>query len=127
MPAPGPCVNSGPPQDPVSPRAACAKDARKAEAREGGLAGVLWGELRGACGEGMPVVRQAVAGSICQWFPGRRECQEACVCGCEPGGDSPMSDRGLYTKRGFIPGSQHLDRLCAGAARGSLSRPAAFH
>lgn len=112
---PGPCVT----------HPACAKDARKAEAREGGLAGCCGESWKGR--EGMPVVRQEVAGSICQWFPGRRECQEVCVSGCEPGGDSLMSDRGLYTRSGFIPGSQHLDRLCAGAAHGSLSRPAAFH
>lgn len=111
---PGPCVTQG---------SLCQRC--QAEAREGGLAECCGESWKGH--EGMPVVRQAVAGSICQWFPGRRECQEMCVSGCEPGGDSLMSDRGLYTRSGFIPGSQHLDRLCAGAAHGSLSRPAAFH
>lgn len=117
MPAPRSSVNSGPPQDTVSPRAACAKDARKAEVREFGLAGVLWGELEGACGEGMPVVSpgQSMAASIWQWFAGRRECQEVCVSGCEPGGDSLLSDGGCTPRRGsYQAPSIWID--CAGAA-----------
>lgn len=51
-------------------------------------------------GEGMPAIWQAVAGSICLWFPGRRECREAHGSGCAPGGDSLMSDTGLCTKMG---------------------------
>lgn len=88
--------------------------------------------LPGCCGESWEGraggdACATVAGSICQWFPGRRECQEVCLSECEPGGDSLMSDRGLCTERGVIPGSQHLAGVCAWAARGSLSRPAAFH
>lgn len=78
MPAPGFSVNSGSPQDPVSPQAACAKDARKAEAREFGLAGVLWGELEGACGEGMPVVSLG--------YPRGRRWQGASGSGFQAGG-----------------------------------------
>lgn len=45
-----------------------------------------------------------------------------CVSGCGPGGDSLLSDRGLHTKSGFIPDSQHLDRLRRGSQPMAHSR-----
>lgn len=65
---PGPCVT----------HPACAKDARKAEAREGGLAGCCGESWKGrgdACStagggrEHLPVVsrQEGVSGSVCVW------------------------------------------------------------